>query len=240
MASSASSWGFIPDDDKDIYVCLFISRNKDNKDVPNFVERRTSFITTKHYTDPDLIREFFNFISNGVPNEMCRMYYSLNSRNKEVVYKNLLHFLIDEPNFNLCALPSKIASIAAKKECAKTKHWFFDFDIRDIEKVKEFINDIHNIDNNIVVFSRATPNGYAIITNRGFDKRELFKKWTENVTLKKDDLICIRWNEPITNKEVDKVVHSLNTNKISYKNEDGSLKSVYEILKQISDDYNND
>ena len=44
MASSASSWGFIPDDDKDIYVCLFISRNKDNKDVPNFVDKKEEII----------------------------------------------------------------------------------------------------------------------------------------------------------------------------------------------------
>lgn len=189
MASSASSWGFIPDDDKDIYVCLFISRNKDNKDVPNFVERRKSFITTRDYNDPNLIREFFNFVSNGVPNEMCRMYYSLNSRNKEVVYKNLLHFLIDEPNFNLCALPSKIASIAAKKECAKTKHWFFDFDIKDKNKVTEFINDINSIDNDVEITYHGTPNGYAIIVSRGFDARELLNKWSENVTLKKDDLV---------------------------------------------------
>ena len=197
MASSASSWGFIPDDDKDIYVCLFVSRNKDNKDVPNFVERRKSFITTKHYTDPDLIREFFDFVSNGVPNEMCRMYYSLNSRNKEVVYKNLLHFLIDEPNFNLCALPRKIASIAAKKECAKTKHWFFDFDIKDKNKVTEFINDINNIDNDVEITYHETPNGYAIIVSRGFDARELLNKWSENVTLKKDDLVYRHSGETI-------------------------------------------
>ena len=189
MASNSKSWGFDPTDDKDIYVCLFISRNKDNKDVPNFVERRKSFITTKDYNDPDLIREFFNFVSDGVPNEMCRMYYSLNSRNKEVVYKNLLHFLVDNPNFNLCALPSKIASIAAKKECAKTKHWFFDFDIKDKNKVIEFINDINNIDNDVEITNHETPNGYAIIVSRGFDARKLLNKWSENVTLKKDDLV---------------------------------------------------
>jgi hypothetical protein len=30
---------------------------------------------------------------------------------------------------------------------------------------------------------------YAIIASRGFDTRELLNKWSENVTLKKDDLI---------------------------------------------------
>ena len=161
--------------------------------MPGFVERRKSFITTKHYDDPTLISDFYNFVSNGVDNEICRMYYSLNARRKEVVYKQLLHFLIDDPNFNLCALQSKIASIAAKHECAKTKHWFFDFDINDMNIVEEFINDIHNIDSGVTVTYRHTPNGYAIISDRGFDTRELFNKWTENVSLKKDDLICAHW-----------------------------------------------
>lgn len=196
MASVSKSWGFDPINDKEIYVCLFISRNKDNKDIPNFSERRMSFITTKHYNDSKLLSDFYNFISNGVTGEMCRMYYSLNSRNSIAIHKQLLHFLIDEPTFNLCAIQSKIASIAAKHECAKTKHWFFDFDINDIEKVKEFINDILSYNNkDIDVTYRKTPNGYAIITNRGFDTRELFKKWTENVSLKRDDLICVHWGQ---------------------------------------------
>ena len=206
MASNSKSWGFNPTDDKDIYVCLFISRNKDNKDVPNFVERRKSFITTKHYTDPDLIIEFFNFVSNGVPNEICRMYYSLNSRKKEVVYKNLLHFLIDEPNFNLCALQSKIASIAAKHECAKTKHWFFDFDIKDKNKVIEFMNDIYSIDNDVEITYHETLNGYAIIVSRGFDTRELLNKWSENVTLKKDDLVLRQHGQTIKSYELNNEV----------------------------------
>lgn len=193
MASSASSWGFIPDDDRDIHVCLFVSRNKDNKDVPNFVERRKSFITTRDYNDEKLLSEFYHFVNDGKPNEMCRMYYSLNARNKETVRKKLIHFLIDEPNFNLCALPSKLASIAANKECAKAKHWFFDFDINDNGKVNEFIKDIQNIDDNIIMIKQRTPNGYAVITNRGFDTKELLNKWNENVTLKKDDLICVCW-----------------------------------------------
>ena len=196
MASVSKSLEFDPIDDKEIHVCLFISRNKDNKDIPNFSERRMSFITTKHYNDSKLQSDFYNFISNGVANEVCRMYYSLNSRKSEIIYKQLLHFLIDEPNFNLCAVQSKIASIADKHECAKTKHWLFDFDINDIEKVKEFINHILIYNNkDIDVTYRKTPNGYAVITNRGFDTRELFKKWTENVSLKRDDLICVHWGQ---------------------------------------------
>lgn len=130
------------------------------------------------------------------------MYYSLNSRKKEVVHKQLLHFLIDEPNFNLCALQSKLASIAAKKECAKTKHWFFDFDIKDKNKVIKFINDIFIIDNDVKITCCETPNGYAIIVNRGFDTRELLNKWSENVTLKKDDLVYRQCGQTIKSYEL--------------------------------------
>lgn len=193
MSSNSKCWGFDPTDDKDIYVCLFISRNKDNKDIPNFVERRKSFITTKDYHDNTLYEEFKHFLSDGVKGEFCRMYYSVNARNPQAIYKHLLHFLIDEPNFNLCALSSKIAGIAAQKECALEKKWMFDFDYNDKFKVNEFCQDIVAIDNNIEIDVHKTPNGYAIITNRGFDTRELFKKWTKNVTLKRDDLLCVHW-----------------------------------------------
>ena len=47
MSSHCEKWGFKVEESKDLYVVLFISRNKDNKDVENFKERRKSFITTK-------------------------------------------------------------------------------------------------------------------------------------------------------------------------------------------------
>ena len=47
MSSHCEKWGFKVEESKDLYVVLFISRNKDNKDVANFKERRKSFITTK-------------------------------------------------------------------------------------------------------------------------------------------------------------------------------------------------
>lgn len=193
MASNSKSWGFDRDSEKNIYVCLFVSRNKDNKDVPNFIERRKSFLTTKGYNDPVLYNEFEHFLSDGVKGEFCRMYYSVNARNPQSIYKHLLHFLIDEPNFNLCALSSKIAGIAAQKECALEKKWMFDFDYNDKVKANEFCQDIVAIDDSIEIDVHKTPNGYAIITNHGFDTRELFKKWAENVTLKKDDLLCVHW-----------------------------------------------
>ena len=185
-------WGTESFNDKPIYVVLFVSRNKDNAEVPNFVERRRSFIT--HKSISDLNEEFLDFANHGVPGEMSRMYYSVNARDAEKIYKELLHFLIDNPDFNLCSIGSKLAGIAATKECAAEHHWMFDFDIPNIEKVHEFVKDIIKIDPEVLVEVNRTPHGFAVVTSRGFDTRSLFEKWTENVTLKRDDLLCVGYN----------------------------------------------
>lgn len=187
-------WSTESFNDKPINIVLFVSRNKDNKDVPNFVERRKSFITTKDvFNDADLLQKFTHFMKEGVYGEMSRMYVSINSRDGQKIHKQLIHFLIDNPDFNLCSIQSKLAGIAAQKECAKEKKWLFDFDIEDYNKAIEFAEDIKNIEPDIDGTLYCTPNGYAIVTNRGFDTRRLFEKWTDNVTLKRDAMLCAEW-----------------------------------------------
>ena len=73
-------WGIEIEDNKPVHVVLFISRNKDNKNVSGFIERRESFITTWNAGDPRLLAEFKRFINLGLPGEVCRMYYSVNAR----------------------------------------------------------------------------------------------------------------------------------------------------------------
>ena len=189
-------WSTESFNDKPINIVLFVSRNKDNKDVPNFVERRKSFITTKDisFNTSALLQEFINFTKEGVDGEMSRMYVSVNSRDGQKIHKQLLHFLIDNPDFNLCSIQSKLAGIAAQKDCAKEKKWLFDFDINNYAKANEFMEDIKNIEPNIDMTIYFTPNGYAIVTNRGFDTRKLFEKWTDNVTLKRDAMLCFSWH----------------------------------------------
>ena len=195
MSSHCEKWGFKVEESKDLYVVLFISRNKDNKDVENFKERRKSFITTK--SPEELKRTFEHFVKDGVNGEMSRFYYSVNARDANKVRKQLLHFLIDE-DFNLAHLDGKLASIAAKKECAKTKRWMFDFDLDDNVAVSNFLTDISKcVTEPLRTEVRKTPHGYAIITERGFDTRNLGldvdDTWYNIATLKKDDLLCYAW-----------------------------------------------
>ena len=188
-----SKWDTTSYDDKPCYVVLFCSRNKDNAHIEGFKERRKSFVTNK--TPNELEREFVHFINDGVMDEMSRFYYSVNERDMKKAKRELMHFLIDDDEFNLCSLQSKFAGICAKKENAKTKKWMFDFDIDNKKAIEEFLEDINKcITEKIEVTVKKTPHGYAIITEHGFDTRELQldSKW-KDVTLKRDDLICVDW-----------------------------------------------
>lgn len=174
------------------YVVLFSSRNKDNKDVEGFHERKRSYYRTDDREK--IMRDFNDFVNHGVPGEMCRLYISLNARDDKKVRKALIHMLIDEDDFPLDYIESKLAGIAAKKENASEKHWFFDYDSElSVDRVAD---KIYEIDKTLNPYPLKTPNGYAIIVEHGFDTRELMKYCEENkieVSLKRDDLICYHW-----------------------------------------------
>lgn len=192
MAGNFSKWGFHEKEDGALRVVLFISRNKDNKDIEDFKERRETFVTHRSYDDETLKRKFEAFVAGGQDGEVCRMYMSVNARNEKKVRKALLHELIDKEDFSLSNIEALVASIAARKENALEKKWMFDFDYDDIGYLEEFCNAIHGIDAEVKTESHKTPHGYAVITNRGFDTRELAKKWSD-ATLKRDDLLCVAW-----------------------------------------------
>ena len=184
-------WGINYKDDKDMYVVLFSSRNKDNSSLDGFKERRQSFITTK--TPQELKGEFTLFLNEGLENEMSRMYYSVNSRDKKRVKNQLIHFLIDEDDFNITSINSKLAGIASLELNRKSKKWLFDFDNEDGLLCIDFMNDIKKIDHGVNVERHMTPHGFAVITDRGFDTRNLMNKWSNCVTLIKDGLLCVGW-----------------------------------------------
>lgn len=189
-------WGTESFDSKPIHVVLFCSRNKDNQHIDGFKERRKSFIT--HKNPAELQPDFETFVAAGQPGEVCRLYYSVNARDPQKIYQKLLHFLIDNPDFNLCSIMPKIAGIAAQKDCAAEKQWMFDFDLDDEEKVDEFVRDaVHFVqpqpDEPVTTTRWKTPHGYAIVVDHGFDTRELLEKWKEYVSLKRDDLLCVNW-----------------------------------------------
>lgn len=192
-------WGIEHTEKELVHVVLFVSRNKDNIResgfVKDFKERRKAFITDEPINSERLKKKFNDFVEEGVDGETSRFYYSVNARYVPFIRKKLLHFLIDNPNFNLSCLSGKVAGLAAESDCAAEKRWLFDFDIKDKDVLKEFLKELSKYagtDVNVDVV-KPTPHGYAVVTSRGFDSRKLCsdKRWEGEVSCKKDDMLYV-------------------------------------------------
>ena len=53
-------------------VVLFVSRNKDNKHLPNYTQRKKSFVTKKSVEE--LEETFMDFVNKGLAGELSRLY----------------------------------------------------------------------------------------------------------------------------------------------------------------------
>ncbi len=179
-----------------MFVVFFVSRNKDNKDVPNFKERKVSFVVNDNYDQDKLIDKFNDFVNKGLVGELSRLYISVNRRDNDKVHKGLLHYLIDHPDTDLSKIDSKIASIASKTENRVESKWLFDIDIQDYDKVIEFIGDLSKyLDIKLISKPRKTINGWHTIVQHGFDTRELMNKWKQDIDLKRDDMKLLAYGK---------------------------------------------
>lgn len=176
-----------------LYVFIMCSRNKDNKDVPNF-KQRTKTLLEYVENNERVLSVFQDFASKGVPGEKSRLYRSANSRNEEKIREDLIVRLVkDKPS--LPKLNSTLAHVAQKIENRDESKWLFDFDVDNKELANQFIQDIflYSGDYDQKVEQRKTPHGYAIVVPHGFDTRELMEKWKDyDVTLKKDDMLFLK------------------------------------------------
>lgn len=182
-----------------LYVYLICSRNKDNKDIPNFKERAKTILEYKENEDK-IIEKFKSFAAKGVPGEQTRLYRSVNSRNEEKIREEfIIRLLRDKPS--MTQLNRTLASVAQQVQNRDESKWLFDFDVDDELLMNDFVHEI-------VMYSEIplldiqvykTPHGYAIVVPHGFDTRELMEEWKDyDITLKKDELLFL---DMITNGE---------------------------------------
>ena len=187
----------------DLYVYLIRSRNKDNKNVPNFKERAKTILEYKE-NEEKVFDEFYKFAADGVLGEQTRLYRSVNSRNEEKIRKELIvRLLRDKPSTT--KLNRTLASVAQQVENRDESKWLFDFDVDDELLMYDFVHDV-------IIFSRiplsdiqayTTPHGYAIVVPHGFDTRELMERWKDyDISIHKDRLLFLdmitkesRWSE---------------------------------------------
>lgn len=175
---------------KNLKVVLFVSRNKDNKLLVGFKERKKNFLTTKE--PEELQKEFNAFVNDGLVGEVSRFYISVNSRDNEKIQQSLQHYLLDN-NVDMSKIDSKIASIAAKQENALEHKWLFDCDFKDMLEMDRFKWEIirkYLPEGNFLI--KETLNGYALVVHQGFDTRELLAKYPD-VELKRDAMLLFDW-----------------------------------------------
>lgn len=180
--------------ENDFYNILFVSRNKDNRDIEGFKERREIYMTDETHLANKL--ELFDFFVNkGKDDELSRCYISVNKRSGEKTYKKFLHFLIDHPEFPIPLLPSKIAAISANKECAAESKWLIDFDSKDKTLLQTFLSLLQTyFEENDIIEVNETIHGYAIIVPHGFDSRWIAENEQFNdISVKRDDMLLARW-----------------------------------------------
>lgn len=177
--------------DDRLFVWLFVSRNKDNANVPYFKQRELAFVDyDKPIVRLNITRRFREFARAGQQGEASRLYRSVNARDPEMIRKLLLQKLIFDP-IDFTHIESTVASIASKKECALEQQWLLDVDTPFKDKVDAVVNIVGSImDTSPTV--QDTPHGKAIITAHGFDSRNLLRDYGDIVTLHKDGMLFQR------------------------------------------------
>lgn len=181
-----------------LYVYLIRSRNKDNKDIPNFKERAETILEYRENEDK-VIDAFKSFAVKGLTGEQTRLYRSVNSRNEEKIREEfIIRLLRDKPS--MTQLNRTLASVAQQVQNRDESKWLFDFDVDDREMAANFLSDINHFSGIKLIDMKChkTPHGYAIVVPHGFDTRKLMEKWKGyDITLKKDGLLFL---DMITNK----------------------------------------
>lgn len=181
-----------------LYVYLIRSRNKDNKDIPNFRERAKTILEYKENEDK-VIEAFKSFAAKGVPGEQTRLYRSVNSRNEEKIRNEFVIRLLRD-KLSMTRLNRTLASVAQQVQNRDESKWLFDFDTDNRELVADFLSDINHFSGIKLIDMNChkTPHGFAIVVPYGFDTRGLMEKWKDyDITLKKDELLFL---DMITNK----------------------------------------
>lgn len=182
-----------------IYPFLLKSRAKDNRDVEGYRPRihvyyyeenetldfatfEDNFISMK----TSIHKQLVDFGKQGVPHEISRVYKPVNGADSRLVNKALMKYLIDFPDASVHKIESKIESESHKQENLVTKHWHLDIDNVTAAELNEIINNIYDTSNltpsQIKVSESLTPNSYSIVTEQGFDTREIEHKWPTKFT----------------------------------------------------------
>lgn len=118
-----------------------------------------------------------------------RIHKTVNSRDVEKARKNLLHKLIEEPEFASC-VDSVWRTALLQPNCIwGTKKFMLDIDTENQEELNFIDNAILIKSNGVILEKVKTPKGWHYITN-AFDTRAVIRY--KNVTLLRDGYVFVK------------------------------------------------
>lgn len=176
-----------------VHIVMFTSRKKDNDKLEGFKGRTVCELTNEPVDSKVLKQKFDAFVQAGQVGEYSRMYFSANARDIKKVNRAIVHYLIDNPEHDVCHMRGLSVKLAAEKECRAEKKCMFDFDSADEKLKDQFCAEIKQINKDIEIQVSKTPHGFAVITDRGFDMRKVLPKWKDIVEFKDDAMYCVYW-----------------------------------------------
>ena len=174
-----------------LMLYFLVSRGKDNRELAGFQRRYETFLA---YEGSAMVeRRFDTFVRAGLIGERSRLYQSVNARDEPKVRTALLAYLI-EHDWPIAHLDSLSARLAAQKDKAAESRWLLDIDTTDEPARATILEEFERAyaDHYQLV---VTPNGLAIVTEHGFDSRELLRKYGDVVSVKRDALLFVEMRE---------------------------------------------
>jgi len=174
-------------EEKKLYVYIMLSRKKDNQNVTGFHERAKTMVMYQD-DEEDVYREFRDFANKGKLGEVTRLYRTVNARDEEQCRNQLIMRLLNHAP--LPDMRATLASVCQQVECKAENKWLVDFDSKNESVLEDVIDYISKF---TPCKKHPTPNGYAIITDRGFDTREFFEMFASisYIEIKKDALLYL-------------------------------------------------
>lgn len=188
-------------------VVYFVARRKDNPHLPK--EVLVSYLVDFDDTPYERwFEKFLNFAATFDESTYVRLYVSANKRDPQKVKHQLLHTLLDYTD-NIAKFPQKVVSVAAKENCRLDKTFLLDVDASEYKSSNEALEAVESFlkerEPNLSYEVILTVSGYSVVTERGFDTRDLLAQLPE-VTLQRDGYVLLDHGYVSINDEEKKVL----------------------------------
>ena len=180
----------------ELFVYEIESTEKDNKNIPNFKNRKERYIFSDQdkYSLQKISVLFRKFVKNGKYGETSRIYIYANKRNADLVRKELICKLVLDEELLLGELNNTVTSIALKPKNRVGNRITLNFNDHNKLSFTEFLNSVKSTggfdDKELII--KETPEGYTVVTPRFFDLEKIEKTYRYALEIEEDGRLFLK------------------------------------------------